>query len=65
MLLLPLVIVLAWSASLLVVAGLCAAACRGDEELSERSRRDPAPNLQPAPPPPAIEAHEGAARIAA
>lgn len=65
MLLLALLIVLAWSACLLLVAGLCVAACRGDEELAAGAPRETAPSLQPVPPAPAVEARDGAARIAA
>jgi hypothetical protein len=65
MLLLPLVIILVWSASLLVVAGLCVAACRGDATLAEHVHPETGPTLQPVQPPPAIEAREGPARIAA
>jgi hypothetical protein len=71
MLLLPLLIVLAWSAALLVVAGLCVAACRGDAEPAEWVRVEPepetatAPGLQPVPVAPPVGAHESPARIAA
>jgi hypothetical protein len=69
MVLLPLLIVLAWSAALLVVAGLCVAACRGDAEPAEWVRVEPepeaAPGLQRVPAALPLEAHESPARIAA
>ncbi len=65
MLLPALLIVLAWTAVLLLVAGLCAAACRGDQELAQGARSEPGPSLQAVTPAPAVEAQESRAPIAA
>ena len=55
MLLPALLIVLVWSVSLLIVAGLCVAARRGDHEPVQGVATETAPSLRPLPSVPAAE----------